>query len=317
MAFSDEIWDNDSEVDMSGKRFIPAVFAGFILALGAPAAAAESIGLRLSYGPPTLSGGDVNSWIRASNNLWSDWAVQTGRRMDGRISEMGFDAGPEAELSIRLYGGLSFRIGGGRLQSRSEGSILLLGSAQDQSESYAMSARMTAVYAKIGLVYSYPIVGNLNAHIGGGRHLSLLKYESWENYEARFAIFGRDYVYLFEKTGTFRSEGLGYYALFGLEYTVFKHVGFVIDVENIWSRVDGFKGPLTYRRLGPADEREYVESGGASLYFYESRPAGLDSFYSVLSGEKNRPEGETARAVRQGIFDFSGTTVRFGLRLKF
>ena len=302
---------------MSGKHVIPAILAGLVLALGAPSAGAETIGLRFSYGPPTLSGGDVNTWIRSSNALWSDWAARTGGRMDGRISEMGFDPGMEGELSFTIFKGLSFRLGGGRLQSRSQGSVLLLGSAQGQSETYAMSNSMSAVYAKLGLVFSQAILGNLSAHIGGGRHLSFIKYEAWENYEARFAFHGREYVYWFEKTGTFRSEGLGYYALFGLEYTLFKHIGFVVDVENVWSRVDGFKGPSTYRRQGPEDEGEYVESGGASLYFYESRPPGLDSFYSVLSGEKDRPQGETARAVRQGVFDFSGMTVRLGLRIKF
>lgn len=298
-------------------RFILAAFAGLCLALGAVPAEAETLGLRFSYGSPTMDGGDVNSWIKASNTLWADWAARTGGRMDGRLSELAFDPGTEGELSVHIFKGLSFRIGGGRLQSRAQGSVFLLGSAQGQGETYAVSNRMSAVYAKLGLVFSYPILGNLSAHVGGGRHLSFIKYQASENYEARFQFLGRDYIYWFEKTNTFRSEGLGYYAVFGLEYTVLRHIGFVVDVENVWSKVDGFKGPYTYRRLGPDDEREYTESGGASLYYYESRSPGLDAFYPVLSGEKDRPDGEATRAVRQGVFDFSGMTVRLGLRLKF
>lgn len=302
---------------MKKKRIVPAAIAVLCLALSANPVQAETIGLRFSYGPTALDGDDINSWIRATNALWAVWTERTGGRMEGGFSELTFDPGFEGELSFRILRGLSFRLGGGRLQSRAQGTVFLSGAAEGHSETHILSNRLSAAYAKLGLVFSHPVIGNLSAHIGGGRHLAFVKYESRENYEARFTFLGREYVYWYSKDNTFRSEALGAYALFGLEYTVFNHIGLVVDVENVWSKVDGFKGPFSYTRMGPEDETVFQEKGRASLYFYETRPAGLDTHYPVLSGHKDRPEGDAFRGVRQGVFDFSGMSVRFGLRLKF
>jgi hypothetical protein len=277
----------------------------------AQSARGEKVGLRLSFNSASFGSGDVNTWVKSLNTLWADWKSAKGGSLDGRFTPLGYDPSFEAEVRVHLFSGLALNVAAGYLKSRGQGTVNYRTDSGDQKESQFLSNRITAAPLKIGLSFSYPVVSGLSAFLGFGRHMVFVNYKVRENYEARFSAFGKEFVYWYKKSNSYRSEALGYYLSLGLEYTFFRHFGLIVESEQTWSKADGFKGAYDY------SDFEHQEKGKASLSYYESNEWGLSAYYKVLSGHEDRPENGAIRSLRQGKLDFSGLSFKVGLRFKF
>lgn len=296
----------------STAAFVLAAWAVGLGSFGAAEArGGERISLRLGVSSYSPKGGDLAAWIDSYNALWTDWRAARGGALEGAFAPLDFGPGLAGDLRIRIVSGLGFVIGGTRLRSEAAGSVAYRAADGTQTETHALTNRVSALPLKIGLDFRYPILDRLEAVVGAGRHIIFVKYDVRERYEARFTSFGEDFAYWFERDDDFRSEALGTYVVFGLEYSVLDMLAVVLTGEQVWSEVDGFKGAHSYR----AFDRE--EEGQASLYYYESDLFGLSKAYPVLTGHRERPEDPALLEVRQGRLDFGGFAVQLGLRLKF
>jgi hypothetical protein len=194
-----------------------------------------------------------------------------------------------------------------------KGTIIYENDSGNQKESQFIKNDITAIPIKIGFSFAYPVIDNFYVYLNAGRHIIFVNYDNKEDYDAVFTFAGDEYSYWYEKEFEYKSEGLGYYLCFGTEYDVFKFLSVVAEVEKIWAQVDGFKGSF---------KKEYYDNtlnkeGKASLYYYNSTQWGLDKAYPVLTGHKKRPENTTISDIRQGKLDFSGISLKIGMRLKF
>ncbi|MCJ7681066.1 MAG: hypothetical protein MUP70_10105, partial [Candidatus Aminicenantes bacterium] len=174
--------------------------------------------------------------------------------------------------------------------------------------------QIRAIPLKIGfsLNIRMPFFPKLLVTTGAGRHIVFVRYNTEERYDAAFTTEGQNFSYWYERSNSYKSEALGFYMTAGIELQVFKFLALVGEVEKVWSEVDGFKGEYTFNDFSDTDT-----SGKASLYYYENAAFGLNGHYPVLAGHKIRPEGETISGVRQGLLNFSGQSLRFGIRFIF
>jgi hypothetical protein len=270
------------------------------------------MGLKLTVNTNSVAHDDLDDWIDSYNSLWRDWQAIHGGTLGGEFVPIKYKSYIEAELHIPIISGFGLLLGGSQINSQADGQINYNTSAGDQRETHAIMNRIEALPFKIGLCFRTEIIPRLSVSASLGRHILFVQYKVKEEYEAVFTGQGERFSYWYDKEATFNSEALGIFASLGAGYELFKYLDVVVEIEQIWNTVDGFKGSFsTDDYLGQADD------GKASLYFYESQEFGLEKFYSVLAGHEDRPEGETVRNVRQGELDFDGISIKIGLRLKF
>lgn len=157
-----------------------------------------------------------------------------------------------------------------------------------------------------------PFFSHLSIGIGGGRLIIFSKYLTSERYDLDLSNQGEEFNYWYERSNTYNTDALGFYAAATLEYDFFKFVAIVLEAEQRWAKIDGFKGPYSFTDFNGNDE-----SGQASLYFYESNQWGLENYYSILMGHRDRPDDENFQNIRQGELNFNGYSFKVGIRFIF
>lgn len=273
---------------------------------------AEKISLRFSICTSNVAGGDIDTWLESFTQLWQDWQNANGGSVQGLFSPLDYGTTFDVELRIPIVAGFALNLSGSRLSTQQEDTITYQTSGGAQTEQHLLGNQILALPFKVGISYSLPLLKGLHFIVQGGRQIVFVRYENKESYQALFQSEGREFSYWFEKDGRFRSEALGYYASISAEFDIVSFLALSAEAEKTWSNVSGFKGPYNYRDFEGQDD-----SGEASLYFYESNQWDLDTYYTLLTGHLERPQGAEIRNLRQGELSFSGFSFKMGLRIKF
>jgi len=303
---------------------------GLLICLALPAQS-ERISLKLGYSTNNISGADINTWVDSFNLLWSDWQSLNGGDLLGSFSPVEYGGSLEVGLRIPLFKGLALNLSGSRHSASSEGAVSFQYATGNQLEEQFISNKVTAWPIKIGFSYAFvlPPLPRLSLLGGFGRHIILASYETVNNYKAEVTDLGRKFTYLINKQNKYSSEGLGYYAHLGVEFEIIQYVAVFLEGEKIWNSLNGFKGDFAYEALGfPGGDIR--QDGNASLYYYESDQNGTGTYYSLLAGHKDKPEGQLEwpldggpiegpqiRNLRQGELDFNHISFKIGIRFKF
>jgi len=275
---------------------------------------AEKISFQLNYWVPSFPSNDLDLWLTSTNQLWQDWATAKNGQTSGEFPPLQYSPSLELGLRVSIVEGLSLVISGSHFSSQSEGQVEFLRSEAAQMESYLLRNRVSFLPLKIGFNYRHPLpfYQPLAGYITFGRHLVFISYKKVEEYEAKFDVLGQEFIYWFNKDGSYRSESLGYFAELGIEYSPLRYISIFAGVEQIWNTTDGFKGSYTY-----ADYTGEEKRVKASLYFYESNQWNLGQYYHLLNGDKKRPAGDSVRNVRQATFNYGGFSFKLGVRFNF
>lgn len=298
---------------MNNRKRVLLLFIAVLFLFFRPVSA-EKISLKLSFNTNFIGDGDINTWVESFNSLWTDWQNSKGGQLRGEFVPIHYGNSYELELRIPIVAGFALNLSGTRHSSQKEGQIFYVNEGGDQEETHAINNKVTAIPFKIGFSYSMalPYVSDLYVNANIGRHIVFVQYKNIEKYEAIFFSTGNEFAYWFEKDTKFNSESLGFYASLGLEYDLVRFIAFTAEVEKVWSNVDGFKGPFTYTSFDVPNE-----SGKASLYYYESNQWDLNRSFSTLSAHEKKPEEDYIRNIRQGKLNFSGISLKIGIRFKF
>lgn len=287
---------------------------------------AEKISLKISYKTNTISRGDIFDWVDSNNMLWEDWQNLQGGSLEGQFTHPNYKANYEFELRIPIVAGFALSLAGSsRQKSRTEDTVLLTGNGEgSQVETHLIKNAISALPFKIGASFrsKLPFLANWAVCAGAGRLIFFAKYENTENHTLTSQFLGTEYNYWYEIEGTYRSEGLGFYANLSVEYDIFKFLAVGIGMEQRWAKADGFKGGYTYKRNYRLDEPGYDTKGKASLYFYELKPSGMGDYYKSLTGHIDRPaEGNidnpiagNIKNIRQGKINMGGFSLTIGIR---
>jgi hypothetical protein len=294
---------------MKTKRILWLAVAALLLVRPGPA---ETISFKFAYSIPSVRDGDINAWMSSYNYLWTDWQTRIGGQLDGEFPALDYRSSYEVEIRIPIVSVFSLSISASRLQSNNEGTVSFTSGDGTQMESHFIKNQVTALPVKLGLSISLPFPRiPLTVVISGGRHIVFIRYKTNENYDALFQTPEMNYEYWYKKVNTYNSQALGFYASLALEINVIRFLSLVVEGEQVWSRVDGFKGPYTFENyLGENAD------GKASLYYYNSDQWGLNKSYPILSGHEKRPD-ENNTSIRQGELNLSGIILKVGFRLKF
>jgi hypothetical protein len=268
----------------------------------------------LSCSTNSIQKGDLFISTESYNTLWQDWKNSKGGSLSGMFDPLTYGVTYELELRIPIFSGFALNLGGSRLKSVSEGTIDFEQSGGVQSESHFFKNAITFYPFKIGFSYMFhlPFFPNLSFGISGGRLIIFSHYQTSERYDLDISGQESEFNYWYERSNTYNSEGLGLYAAIMLEYNLFKYMAIVLEAEQKWAKIDGFKGPYSF-----TDFNGINEEGKASLYYYESNQWGLGNYYSILMGHKDKPDNEYIRNIRQGELNLNGYSFKVGIRFIF
>jgi hypothetical protein len=282
-----------------------------VAAAGTPSRA-ERISVRLNLRTYSAAEGDLQAWIKSYNALWTAFAAKSGAVLQGSFQPPSLGSSWEVEVRFPLFAGLALDLAGSSIAGTADGAVQFQNSAATHSESDTLLNSVKAIPLRFGLSFTLPVWNNLRVVAGYGRHLVFARYSVEENYEALFKSSRSEYDYWFKRAVTYRSEALGSYLTVGAEYLVLPFLSVGLEAEKDWTRMSGFKGAYTYN-----DYAGQAAKGKYSLYFFESDEFGEDLPTELLAGRSDRPEGPLYRNVRAGEFDFSGFSLKLGVRFMF
>ena len=321
LEFYNNLWENDLPMD---TRKIATFIILILVLLFAHPLYAETISLKLSFNTNSYADGDLKTWIQSANQYWGDYGIEYPGTVTGEFIAPTYGSNIEIEVRIPIYKGFGINFAGSRFSGSEEGDVSYVRSTGLQEETQYLSNEVSGLNLKIGFSYraALPFLEGLHLFGNVGRHLVYAKYSVINNYFGSTEALGSEFTYEHNQENSFNSDALGWYAGLGFEYDVIQHVAIVLEIEKIWSKVNGFKGSHFYEYIttldGIVDEQlSYYEEENASLYFFEEQLSGLDTYYQILNGDINKPEGELIRNLRSGELNFSTLSVKFGIRFKF
>ncbi len=279
---------------------------------------AEKISLKLSFNTNSYSEGDLGTWISSFNSQWQDYATEYPGTLSGKFVAPSYGTNFELELRIPIYKGFGLNFAGSRLSGSAGGEVTYTREGGTQTEDQYLLNEASGLNLKIGFSYATELPFLKGLHLFGnvGRQLMYAKYNVVNNYTATTEALDREFQYEFKQENSFKSDSLGWYAGLGVEYDVAQYIAVVVEIEKIWSKVDGFKGSHLYQFIQDG-ELVIDESGKASLYYYEDQKFGLDKYYENLQGHIDKPDNDSIRNLRSGELNFSTFSVKFGIRFKF
>lgn len=135
-----------------------------------------------------------------------------------------------------------------------------------------------------------------------------------EYYFARCEYFYRflDGTYWKQWHGRAKAKGSGILAAMGLDLRLGSGISFVVEATSRFAKISGFKG--TDRSID-SDGIEYIEEG--TLYYYKAKGSVEDSFPLLFIRLREPTEDVIISDPRRAIIDFSGLSLKAGLRLRF
>lgn len=126
------------------------------------------------------------------------------------------------------------------------------------------------------------------------------------------------YLYRYEREegwqewqGESKAQDFGFLGGFGLEWKVLSPLSFFLEAVGRYARIIGFEGKNTYR-----DSDGSVTTEEGKLYFYQGKGAG-EKTYPLLFVRKNKPEGFDVSEAKEAIVDFSGISLKVGIKIRF
>lgn len=122
------------------------------------------------------------------------------------------------------------------------------------------------------------------------------------------------YFYRFlreEQQGEAKAQGFGIIGGLGYELKLSSAFSFIVEATGRYARIKGFKGKNT--KIDSTGQ-EYTEEG--TLYLYRVKTTGENSYPLLFILEKRPTEGDVFNA-REAIIDFSGLSLKTGIKIKF
>lgn len=306
------MWKNKAMTPDARRRGgVAAALALAVLAACLPLGA-ERVSVRFNLKTYAAPDGDLQAWLTSYNALWASYGAKYGGTVQGAFEPPQLGSSWEVEVRIPVFAGLAIDLAGSAVSGAANGQVRFQDAAGNHVETDSLLNDIQAVPLRLGLSFTLPVWNNLRLTAGLGRHLVFARYRTEQSYEAVFKTSKEDYRYWFKRATSYRSEVLGGYWTVGAEYLILPFLAVGVDAEKDSSRMAGFKGTTSY-----SDHTGRNEGSKSSLYFFESDEFGAELPTVLLAGRTERPEGDLYRNVRPGELDFSGFSLKVGVRFLF
>lgn len=114
-----------------------------------------------------------------------------------------------------------------------------------------------------------------------------------------------------EWQGDADGKDIGFLAGFGILLNLSPNLGFLLETTGQYAQIKGFEGTNTYRN---SNDLTSTEEG--KLWIYQGHVSEEDS-YPLLFIRENKPTEANVSDARLASIDFSGLSLKFGIRIRF
>lgn len=250
--------------------------------------------LWLTGGGSYSIGGDLNSGTQGFVDYYRDYHL-IDETFDTRPVHLSYILG--GEFSIPL--GSNFFMGFGLDYFRGERKSLieLQDSPMIQIQTHP---RIEAIPVRLTISY-YPF---RSVYIKTGIEYYFARCEYYYRYE--------DNTYWKEWHGTAKTQNSGILGAIGIDLEVAPWLSVVVEATGRYAKISGFKGSDTSI---DSDDSEYTEEG--TLYHYYTRGTVEESIPLLYIRLRSPTEDALIHDPRRAIIDFSGVSLKAGVRLRF
>lgn len=162
---------------------------------------------------------------------------------------------------------------------------------------------VSAIPVTLGLYYYVPLFSKSRLSIGGGASYYFTNFD-----HRHYREDGLGWWLTNDRSG--HSGGIGFHGRIGFEYSVSKSVTILVEGLGRYAKIDGFEGTRNQH-----DSNNWSASTEVAYYFVERDQPGFGWFQRVIASNEE-PSGSQYRNVRPAEVNFSGFTIRIGLKIK-
>ena len=269
-------------------------------------------GFRISGGLSFPRVGDLNRVLGKEMDIYY-FPPETS--FEGEIEKIQTAYDFHAEILIYVMPNFGLTLGSGYITARNPADkSSFTANYTSGSDVWTDEMKMSAVPVRMSLFYSLPVSSFFRITLSGGIGLYLARCSEYASIE----IPDHNLYYIEEWEA--RGIGLGFQGGLGFEIDVTRNFGFVLETNGRYAKLDGFSG--TYDSEAQGIMKMFVhgldpkEEG--DLYYFE---------HSIFSAEwlptlmiRDSKPGHPSfpvQNIRLAIVDFSGFSLKFGMKFSF
>ncbi len=271
------------------------------------------LSFKISGGLSYIFGGGINSHLRSYDSYLSDMTEYEGNN----IRRLHYIPELEGELRWDLTSKLALSIGIGYISGKNKSNLKYEGpfpfqTSSNPTQQYFLKPEAKAVPLKLGVYYTLSLSPKINLFLNSGFGVYFSKCSLYKKHTS--SSWGVYLVYYTkEEQYDVRANILGFNGGIGFEYDIAKNLVIVMDIQGRYTRTKNLKGT----RLYSVWDLPYVKEEGI-LYIGERdmTDEGYGKYCPDLMISQSEPSGEEYRNIREAVLDFSGFSLRVGIRIK-
>lgn len=264
----------------------------------------------VKWGPRYISIGDINKNLEAFDSYLSEMTSYEGNEIK-RLNN--YKKTLEGELRLDVSSKFAIGVGIEKISEKNESRFEFTDPFpihdRDLFHTISTKSEVSAVNLKLGTYYTIPLVRRINLILNGG-----IDYYNSEISLYKFHEFLPE-VYIWrpykEEEYNMSSKGFGFHGGIGFEYRILDDLSIVLEFQGRYARMKNLKGTkiITGGIFTEEREEEGILYIGEKMWFGEYCPDLIIS--------PSRPSGDEFRNVREAVLDFSGYSLRLGIKLNF
>ncbi len=270
------------------KGTLAIVICFFLLLLLPGMSQAERFGIKLTGGINYLEVGDPNASLKGFADLMNDLAIFWGVTGEGEIEQIRNGLDLEGDVIFYLSPRLGISLGSGYIygnKAKDSNKVILSG------QTYAYGMKMSAIPVRLGVYYSLPMSSRIRIFLNGGAGYYFARWSESIDWMA------------FTMDQEAKASSIGFHGGLGFEFKLVSHFVLVLEGQGRYVKIGEFKGKTL----------DFIEG---TLYYYET-PSAVNWYpkVGIVDIDGFMPGG--ARNLRKAKVDFSGFTVRAGIKISF
>jgi len=272
--------------------------------------------IRLMGGWDYMGVGDINTHLESYDAHLSEMTNYEGGRTK-KLNNYGSDL--EVELRLDISPKFAVSVGIEYMSEKTKSYFEYTGPFPFQAlfeakQNYFIKPKVKTIPLKLGIYYTLPLSSRINLILNSGlgyyfSKASLYKCHWSSNYGGYMIIYTKEENY------DVSSKGLGFHGGIGFEYNIANNLALVLEVQGRYARIKNLKGNRFYNLtfgVNPGVEEEgilYIGERDLTVEGYGENCPDL-----IIS--QSKPSGDEFRGVREAVLDFSGFSLRAGIRIK-
>ena len=257
------------------------------------------IGVKLLGGMSYLSVKDINDGVKGYNDRWVYCNTTLyGWTAHGEVKPIHYGPDFAGDIIINFTHKFGVQFGTGYIQGAKTSETSLTKGTTEDIATY--KPRVSAIPIRLGIFYNILISRTVNVVLnsGGGWYFTKYHYDYFRESD-------NGYIWYKQKDRA-SANGPGFFGGIGLEFKITSKMAFILESQGRYAKISGFEGTYEYTssHLG-------CGKGEGTLYYMLSSEKWP---YVFICREK---PGAPYTNVREARVDFSGFTIRSGLKIRF